>query len=482
LDIDPAQDYPELSLLVAGQWRRGEGRDVLPVTDPATKSVVGELPVATTADLDEALESAAAAFTTWRTTPAYDRYGILRRAADLLRDRAAEIGRTTTIEQGKPVAEATQEVYGAADILDWYAEEGRRIYGRIVPSRRAGIRNLVLRQPVGPVAAFTPWNFPITIPARKIGAALASGCTMVIKPAEETPATGLALARALVDAGLPAGVLNVVFGDPATVSTHLIASPRTRKVTFTGSTAVGRRIAALAAEGVKRVTLELGGHAPVLVFDDADLDRAAELAVAAKFRNAGQICIAPTRFFVQERVFDDFTGRFAAAMGRLRPGHGLDPDTTLGPLAHDRRPPAIEAMVSDAVDRGARVVTGGSAGDDAGYFWEPTLLADVDPAARAMTEEPFGPLALAVPFRNLDEALRRANELPYGLASYAFTSSSSTAHAVSEDIEAGMLAVNHFMITAPETPFGGVKDSGYGSEGGTEGIEDYLFSKLVSQA
>ena len=482
MDIDPQEDYPELSLLVAGQWRRQENRDVLPVIDPATKKVVGELPVATAADLDEAVDAAATAFRTWRETPAFDRYRILRRAGELLRERAAEIGRITTIEQGKPLAEATQEVYGAADILDWFAEEGRRVYGRIVPSRQAGVRNLVLRQPVGPVAAFTPWNFPITIPVRKIGAALAAGCTMVIKPAEETPATALALARALVDAGLPAGVLNVVFGDPATVSAHLIRSPQIRKVTFTGSTAIGRRIAALAAEGVKRVTLELGGHAPVLVFDDADIHKAADLAVAAKFRNAGQVCIAPTRFFVQEGVFDEFTDRFAQAMGRLRPGHGLDPDTTLGPLAHERRPPAIAAMVEDAVDRGARVVTGGAPGDADGYFWEPTLLADVDPAARAMTEEPFGPLALAVPFRTLDEALQRANELPYGLASYAFTSSTSTALAVSESIEAGMLAVNHFTINAPETPFGGVKESGYGSEGGTEGIEDYLFSKLVSEA
>ena len=482
MDIDPVKDYPELSLLVAGQWRRGEGRDVLPVTDPATKKVVGELPTATTADLDEALDAAATAFRTWKETPAFDRYGILRRAGELLRQRAPEIGRVTTIEQGKPLAEATQEAYGAADILDWFAEEGRRVYGRIVPARRAGVRNLVLRQPVGPVAAFTPWNFPITIPARKIAAALATGCTMVIKPAEETPATALALARALVDAGLPPGVLNVVFGDPGTVSTHLIRSPQIRKVTFTGSTAIGRRIAALAAEGVKRVTLELGGHAPVLVFDDADLDKAADLAVAAKFRNAGQICIAPTRFFVQEGVFDQFTDRFAQAMRRLHPGHGLDPDTTMGPLAHDRRPPAIAAMVEDAVERGARVVTGGTPGDADGYFWEPTLLTDVDPAARAMTEEPFGPLALAVPFQTLEEALQRANELPYGLASYAFTSSTSTALAVSEEIEAGMLAVNHFQINTPETPFGGVKESGYGSEGGTEGIEDYLFSKLVSEA
>jgi succinate-semialdehyde dehydrogenase/glutarate-semialdehyde dehydrogenase len=380
------------------------------------------------------------------------------------------------------VAEATMEVFGAADILDWFAEEGRRVYGRIVPSRRPGVRQLVLRQPVGPVAAFTPWNFPITIPARKIGGALAAGCTMVIKPAEETPATGLALASALVDAGLPPGVLSVVFGDPATVSTHLIRSPHMRKVTFTGSTAVGRQIGALAAEGVKRVTLELGGHAPVLVFDDADLDKAAQLAVGAKFRNAGQICIAPTRFLVQEGVFDEFTQRFAKAIEGVRIGNGLDPTTTMGPLAHDRRPPAIAALVDDAVARGAEVLAGGAPVEGDGYFWEPTLLSGLDPRSRVLTEEPFGPLALAIPFADLADGLAAANALPYGLASYAFTTDQPTAYAVSEGIEAGMLAINHFMLTAPETPFGGVKDSGYGSEGGAEGIEDYLFSKLVSEA
>ena len=475
-------NYPDLFLFVAGHWRDREGRDGRPVINPATGSAVAELPLATAADLDEACAAAAAAFPGWRETPAYDRYGVLRRAADLLRERATGIGRATTIEQGKPVAEAIAEVHGAADILDWFAEEGRRVYGRVVPSRRPGLRNLVLRQPVGPVAAFTPWNFPITIPARKIGGALAAGCTMVIKPAEETPATGLALARALADAGLPPGVLSVVFGDPAAVSAHLIRSPYIRKVTFTGSTAVGRQIAALAAEGVKRVTLELGGHAPVLVFGDADLDQAARLAGGAKFRNAGQICIAPTRFFVQEPVLEEFTKRFAAEIGRLRLGDGLDPETTLGPLAHDRRPPAMAALVDDAVSRGAEVITGGGPAGKEGYFWQPTLLSGVDAQARVMNEEPFGPVAVAAPFTTVEDALSQANRLPYGLASYAFTADRATAYAVSEGIEAGMLAVNHCLLTAPETPFGGVKDSGYGSEGGSEGIEDYLFAKLVSEA
>ncbi|RGE18963.1 NAD-dependent succinate-semialdehyde dehydrogenase [Leucobacter sp. wl10] len=475
-------DYPELALLVGGEWRSAGGRETLPVRNPATGEVIARLPAASVGDLDDALERAQRAADPWRATTAYDRYRMLRRAAELLRVRAPEIGRATTMEQGKPVAEATAEAVSAADIFDWFAEEGRRAYGRIVPSRVPGGRDLVLRQPVGPVAAFTPWNFPITIPARKLAAALAAGCPVILKPAEETPATGLALARALVDAGLPDGVLSVVFGRPAEVSEHLIRSDAVRKVTFTGSTAVGKRIARLAADGVKRATLELGGHAPVLVFDDADAETVARRAVASKFRNAGQICIAPTRFLIQEGVYERFVRAMADEISRLRMGDGLDASTTLGPLAHERRPAAVAALVDDAVDRGARIVTGGGEAPGPGYFWHPTLLAEVDPAARIMREEPFGPVALAVPFADTDEALRLANALPYGLASYAFTDSRSRAREVSERIEAGMLAINHFRLVGPETPFGGVKESGYGSEGGSEGIEDFLHSKLVSEA
>jgi succinate-semialdehyde dehydrogenase/glutarate-semialdehyde dehydrogenase len=473
-------DYPSLQLFVAGARRDGGGRNTRAVVNPATKQTIGELPLASDGDLDDAVDAAAAAFPAWRDTPAFERYGILRRAAALLRERAPEIGRATTLEQGKPLAEAVAEAGGAADMFDWFAEEGRRLYGRVVPARRPGMHNEVLRQPVGPVAAFTPWNFPITIPARKIGAALASGCTMVIKPAEETPATGLALAHALDDAGLPPGVLSVVFGEPAEVSARLIRHPEIRKVTFTGSIPVGKQIAALAAEGVKRATLELGGHAPVLIFEDADLELAARLSTHAKFRNAGQICIAPTRFLVHESLYERFLGEFGKRIGGIQLGNGLDPETTMGPLAHERRAGSIERMVDDATARGARVVTGGAAGDDSGYFWQPTLLADVPADALAMNEEPFGPLALATPFRDVDDALRIANALPYGLAAYAFTSSGATVNALSERLEAGMIAVNHFMINNPETHFGGVKESGYGSEGGSEGIEDYLVSKLVS--
>jgi succinate-semialdehyde dehydrogenase/glutarate-semialdehyde dehydrogenase len=472
----------DLSLIVGGRRIGGAARDTVPVLDPATGERLGDLPVATAADLDDAVDAAVAAFPAWRRTPAADRAAILHTAADLLRRRAAEIGRVTTREQGKPLAEAIQEVHGAAGILDWFAEEGRRSYGRVVPARQPGVRHLVLPEPVGPVAAFTPWNFPITIPARKIGGALAAGCPIVIKPAEETPGTTLALAEALIEAGLPDGVLSMVFGDPATVSEHLIRAPGIRKVTFTGSTAIGRRIAALAAEGVKRVTLELGGHAPVLVFADADLDRAVALSAAAKFRNAGQVCISPTRFLVQENVYTDFSARFADAARHIAVGNGLDPGVGMGPLAHDRRPPVIESFVQDAVDTGATVVTGGRQADLGGLFWEPTVLRDVDPAARTMSEEPFGPLALLAPFHDLDDAVRQANDVRYGLAAYAFTGSLHTAHALSESVDAGMLGINHLVLTGPETPFGGTKESGYGSEGGAEGLEDYQFAKLVSQA
>jgi succinate-semialdehyde dehydrogenase/glutarate-semialdehyde dehydrogenase len=474
-------DYPELSLLIGDRWIGAGERGTIDVRNPVDGGVLAPLPVATDADLDEAVALADAAFRQWRRTPAFDRAAILHRAADLLRERAHDIAVATTMEQGKPLAEATGETYGAAGILDWFAEEARRAYGRVVPARSPDGRDLVLRQPVGPVAAFTPWNFPITIPARKIGASLAAGCTCVIKPAEETPATALALARALRDAGLPAGVLSVVFGDPDAVSRRLIGSPLIRKVSFTGSTAVGRHIAGLAAAGVKRLTLELGGHAPVLVFDDADLDSFVRRAVDAKFRNAGQVCIAPTRFYVQEGVYPEVVRRFAEAASAIEVGNGLDPGVRMGPLAHQRRPPAMEAMVRDAVAAGATVHAGGDRIDGPGYFWRPTVLADVDPGTRAMNEEPFGPVALMAPFATVEEAIVEANRLPYGLASYAFTGSLRTAHEVSESIESGMLGLNHFVLTGPETPFGGVKESGYGSEGGTEGLDDFLFSKLVSQ-
>jgi len=399
-----------------------------------------------------------------------------------MRERCEQIAVAMVLEQGKPLAEARMEVMAAADIFDWTAEEGRRIYGRVVPSRFPGVQWTVTREAVGPVAAFTPWNVPVVIPARKISAALAVGCTMVIKPSEETPASVLAIARALDDAGLPKGVLNVVYGVPAQVSEQLIFHPQIRKITFTGSTVVGKQLAAMAAQaGVKRTTMELGGHAPVLVFDDADLDQAVQSMVAFKYRNAGQVCIAPTRFYVHESIHDRFVDSFAEAARAIRIGDGLDPETRMGPLANPRRVAAMDAFVADALDQGATLKAGGQRGHNRGFFFEPTVLANVPATARAMNEEPFGPLAITAPFSTFDEALEQANRLPYGLAAYAFTRSTKTASMLGEALETGMLGLNNSFISMPETPFGGVKQSGYGSEGGTEGMDAYLTTKFISQ-
>ncbi len=473
--------YPDLHQFIGGHWRESGSRAVLPVINPATSETVGELPVASDTDIEEALDAAAANALTWRRVTPYDRAKIIRRAAQLLRDRAAQIGTATTIEQGKPLGESTAEAMACADIFDWFAEESRRAYGRIVPTKQPGVRHLVISQPIGPVAAFSPWNFPTTIPARKIAAALSAGCPVIIKPAEETPASCLALARALDDAGLPKGVLNVLFGRPKQVAERLIASPVIRKITFTGSTAVGKQLASLAGGAMKRTTMELGGHAPVIVFDDADIDHAVKLLAAAKFRNSGQICIAPTRFFLHERIHDEFMDKFIATVETIKLGPGLDPTTRMGPLANPRRVQAMQNMVADAQSLGAKTVAGGSSVARAGNFWTPTVLTDVPDVALAMNQEPFGPLVVAQRFASFDEAVSKANRLPFGLASYAFSRNARTVAAIGEAIEAGMVGINFVTLTGPETPFGGMKDSGHGSEGGIEGLADYLQSKYVAE-
>lgn len=474
--------YGELKLFVDGEWLDAEGRVTEDVLNPATGEPIAALPHATPEDLDRAVAAASRSFKSWRATPAYDRAKIIRKAADLLRERANALAVRTTMDQGKPIGESVQEYLIAADILDWTADEGRRTYGRVIPPRVPGARWFVTREPVGPVAGFTPWNFPGIIPARKIAAALATGCTMVIKPSEETPSTVLEIARALNDAGLPKGVLNVVHGRPSEVSERLIASDGIRKITFTGSTAVGKQLAVLAAQaGVKRTTMELGGHAPVLIFEDADIDHAIKVMAFAKFRNAGQVCISPTRFYVHESVHDRFVDGFAKAAAALKVGDGLDPATNMGPLANSRRVPAMERLVADAVERGARVKTGGERGSNQGYFFQPTILADVPEDALIMNEEPFGPVAVTARFSRFEEAIEQANRLPYGLASYAFTQSRQTAAMVSEAIEAGMVGINNNAISMTETPFGGVKQSGYGSEGGSEGMDAYLVTKFTSE-
>jgi succinate-semialdehyde dehydrogenase / glutarate-semialdehyde dehydrogenase len=470
-----------LSLYIAGEWRDARGRQVEPVLNPATAGTIAELPHATAADLDAALEAASGALPKWRDLGAAQRGAILRRAALSMRERQERSAQLMTLEQGKPLAEARLELGAAADILEWTANEGPRAYGRVIPARQPGTRQLALKEPVGVVAAFSPWNFPAATPMRKIAASLAAGCTCIIKPSEETPATALEIARALHDAGLPPGVLNVVFGVPQEISRRLVCADVVRKISFTGSTAVGKQLLALASQGVKRTTLELGGHAPFIVFDDVDVGSVAELAAGSKFRNAGQICTAPTRFLVQEGAFREFAQRFVAAAKRLRVGPGDRSDTTMGPVANERRVRAMERLVTDAVDSGGKVLLGGHRIGEPGFFWEPTVLAELPGSALCLREEPFGPLALLIPFATEAEAIAAANSVPYGLASYAFTRDANRVTRLIDGIEAGMVGINSLAITLPETPFGGVKGSGYGVEGGTEGVESYLNTKFVAQ-
>jgi succinate-semialdehyde dehydrogenase / glutarate-semialdehyde dehydrogenase len=474
--------YPNVLLHIDGQWRPAQGNRTLPVLNPATEEVIGTVAHATKADLDEALASAEKGFAAWKKVSAYERAKLMRKAAELLRSRADEIARLMTMEQGKPVGEAKLETLAGADIIDWFAEEARRAYGRVVPARAEGVYQLVVKEPVGPVAAFTPWNFPINQVVRKLSAAIATGCSIIVKAPEETPASPAELVRCFIDAGLPAGVANLVYGVPAEISEYLIPHPVIRKVTFTGSTPVGKQLAALAGQHMKRVTMELGGHAPAIVFDDADLDLAARTLAGAKFRNAGQVCVSPTRFLVQEGLYEPFVEKFVAAAKAVKVGGGLEQGTQMGPLAHDRRIPWVEGLVADARQRGAEVHTGGERIGNKGYFYSPTVLTGVGKDARMMNEEPFGPVAMIAPFREFDEVVEEANRLPYGLAAYAFTRSAKTANAIAAKVESGMMTINHLGLALPEVPFGGVKDSGYGSEGGSEAIEAYLNTKFVSQA
>jgi len=474
-----AQYDAELQLFVNGAWRAGEGRDAHPVHNPATGDAVGEVPLATEADLDEALAAAERGFALWRATDVEARGAVLHKAADLLRERSERIATLLTLEQGKPLVEARGEVAAAAQLFDYYAEEAKRAYGRVLV-RPTGQRAMVLRQPVGPVASFTPWNFPVYLMAKKLSAALAAGCSVVAKPPEETPGCTGAVARAVIDAGLPADVLQLVYGVPDQVSRHLLGSPVIRKLSFTGSVPVGRHLMRLAADGLKRVTMELGGHAPVLVFEDCDLERTLDLVVPQKFRNAGQVCVSPTRFHVQASIYDRFVAGFAERTKALPVGSGLDPESRMGPLANVRRPGAIGALVEDAVQKGARLAAGGSRRNQ-GYFYAPTLLADVPLDADIMSTEPFGPVALARPFETEEEAIAEANRLPYGLAAFAFTENGRRANRLGDLIEAGMVGINGFAISGADSPFGGVKDSGFGSEGGPEGLDSYCVVKAFHQ-
>jgi succinate-semialdehyde dehydrogenase/glutarate-semialdehyde dehydrogenase len=473
--------YPNVLLFIDGVWTRGTEGQSLDVLNPATGEVLGTVAKAETADLDRALAAAARGFETWRKTSGFERSKLMRRAAELLRERVEPIGRLMTLEQGKPLAEAKAELMMSADVIDWCAEEARRTYGRLIPARMPGVQQLAIKEPAGPVAAFTPWNFPVSQVARKIGAGLAAGCSFVIKAAEDTPASPAEFIRVFADAGLAPGVLNLVYGNPAKISSYLIPHPVIRKVSFTGSVPVGKQLAALAGTHMKRTTMELGGHAPVIVMDDADVKQAAALMVGAKFRNAGQVCVAPTRFYLQERVYEQFLDHFVAGAKAVKVGNGLDPDTTMGPLVSERRRLAVEDLINDAAQNGAEVATGGKRVGNTGNFLEPTVLTGVTPSMRIMNEEPFGPVALMTRFSSFEEVLPEVNRLPYGLAGYAFTQSSGRMAALSDSVEVGMLTINHLGLALPEVPFGGVKESGYGSEGGIEAIEAYLSTKYVTQ-
>lgn len=473
--------YTDLALYIDGEWLNGSGRKSEDVVNPATGKTLAALPHASKADLDRALDVAEKAFESWRNTTPYERSKLMRKAADLVRERADHIARVQTQEQGKVFAESRIEVMTSADIIDWFAEEGRRSYGRIIPGRVKGVRQLVIQEPVGMVAAFTPWNFPTLTPVRKIAAALAAGCSIIIKASEETPGGCVELVKCFADAGLPKGVLNLVFGVPSEVSERIIGDDRVRKISFTGSVPVGKHLAALAAKGMKRATMELGGHSPVVVFGDADPEKTAETIAAFKYRNAGQVCISPTRFYVQEGVYDRFLKRFTEFASNIRLGDGLEKDTTMGPLANPRRLDAMEAIVQDSKARGGKIVTGGKRHGNQGFFFEPTVITDLPDDSKLMTEEPFGPIAPIVAFKTFDEVVERANSLPFGLAAYAFTSSTQTATKIGDAIQSGMVGVNSVAISTPETPFGGVKDSGYGHEGGIEGLEAYTNKKFISQ-
>ena len=473
--------YPDVQLFIDGVWRPASDGRVIPVVDPATAARIGTVAHASRDDLDQALAAAARGFDLWRRTSAHDRARLMRRAADILRARAEEVATLMVRENGKPLAQARLETLAGADIIDWFAGEAPRAYGQVIPSRAPEIVQMTMKLPVGPVAAFTPWNFPINQVVRKLSAALAAGCSIIVKAPEETPASPAELIRAFADAGLPAGVANLVFGIPAEISEYLIPHPVIRKISFTGSTPVGKQLAALAGLHMKRATMELGGHAPVIIAADADLELAAATIIPNKFRNAGQVCVSPTRFLVQEALADAFADRFVAAARKLRVGHGLDPETEMGPLANERRIPALEALVADAVERGGRLLTGGRRIGNEGWFFEPTVLADVPVSARIMNEEPFGPVAIVNRFAALDEAIAEANRLPFALAAFAFTRSTATSTRLSAEVEAGMLSINHLGLALPEIPFGGMKESGYGTEGGSEALEAYLETRLVTR-
>jgi len=473
--------YIDLRLYIDGEWLSAGSRRTHRVINPANGATLGELPLVDTADLDRALQAAERGYKLWKRATAEERGRVLKGAAQLIRQRADHIARIGTLEEGKTLAETRIEALVTANLFEFYGEECRRTYGRVLV-RPTGTRSLVMKEPVGPVAAFAPWNFPIANPGRKLGAPIAAGCSVILKPAEEAPGSAIEIVRALVDAGLPPGVAQLVFGVPDEVSRHLLASPIIRKLSFTGSTVVGKHLLALAAATVKRTTMELGGHAPVIVFDDADLDRSVEILATGKTRNSGQVCVSPTRFYVQEGIYDRFVTAYTERIRKVNVGDGLLESSHMGPMANPRRPAAIENFVADARSHGAKVHTGGERLGKEGLFFQPTVLSNVPLHAKIMNEEPFGPVAVIAPFKTFDDAVEQANRLPYGLAAYAFTESAKRALLIGDAIESGMVGINTVTMAAADAPFGGVKESGFGSEDGPEGLAACLVTKTIHQA
>lgn len=475
-------NYPDTQLYIHGEWVDANDGAYLDVINPADETKIGKVAKANIQDLDCAIDSAEQGFAVWKNMPAQKRSKLMHKAAQLLRDRADQIAYIMTLEQGKPLIQAKGEVLAGADTIEWFAGEALRAYGRLVPPRALDVQSMVVKSPVGIVAAFTPWNFPINQVVRKLSAALAAGCAIIIKAPEETPASPAQLIQAFHDAGIPAGVINLVYGIPAEISEYLIPHPSIKKISFTGSTPVGKQLASLAGQHMKKVTMELGGHAPVLIFKDADLDVAAKEMIAAKFRNAGQVCIAPTRFIIQREVYAEFVEKLNKLMSALHVGNGLDEKSDIGPMIHQRGFENIQHLIADAIQQGAVLCSGGKALSGKGYFMQPTLLKDVPLTAKCMNSEPFAPLILCIPFDEYEDAVQEANRLNFGLAAYAYSASNRTCMALARDIQAGMLTINYNGLSVPELPFGGMNDSGYGSEGGSEAIEAYLNTRLVTVA
>lgn len=473
------RNYPDLHLYIDGEWR--QTADTLPVLNPATEEEIGRLPHATISDLDDALAAAEKGFNTWRKVAPIERANVLLKAAALMRERQEEIAMSITAEHGKPLSQARLEVIRGCEFFEWDAGEATRTYGRVIPSAR-GVKYIVHHQPIGTVLGLSPWNFPMSQPCRKVSGAIAAGCSIILKASEETPAGALHIARALHDAGLPPGVLNLVFGTPAQISDYLIRQDQVRLVAFTGSMAVGRHLTRLASEHMTPVLMELGGHAPVIVCEDTDVHAAAVSGAVRKMRNAGQVCTSPTRFFVHESIFEEYTDTFVRRAAETVVGNGFDANVEMGPLANERRPEALAALVKDAVEKGAELRTGGKRPKGKGYFFEPTVLVNVPANARVMQEEPFGPLAIINPIKSLDEGIALANSVPFGLAAYGYTNRADYVDRMVEEIEAGNVSINTLEASLPETPFGGVKSSGYGREGGTEGLHNYMVVKNVSHS